>query len=317
MDNDQSPDVFFHMGMHKTGSTSYQVALNRARDDLKARGVFYPKSIEGAIFQEQHADIARFVFNMRRKDLEEYFLSVKKEAFDNKYRKIIFSSEDFSSLGNNRNFISMFSEIVAEIFPRSTYILVLRNAVDHLSSSLSEMIGGNSLHVNVSNFGEQAAMILMSRTTAIANLKNHLGSKLVLLDYSSLIVDGNLCSRLHGHIDIDTADLIDEVRLNVASEKDIIDLLTSCFRGILSVSINEPVYSRGVMKELTRFVDLEILRSALVPGAVDEFKSRYGAALKRVASEVVTESMPRLLEVLSVLDDFELEYYIPGSSGKI
>jgi hypothetical protein len=71
------------------------------------------------------------------------------------------------------------------------------------------------------------------------------------------------------------------------------------------------------MNELTRFVDLEVLRSALVPGAVSEFKSMYGAALKRVASEVVTESMPRLLEVLSVLDDFEMEYYIPGSSGKI
>ena len=314
---DHSPDVIFHMGMHKTGSTSYQVALSRARDELKARGVLYPHSIDGAVHPQQHADIARFVFNMRRKDLEEYFLSVKKEASDNKYRKIIFSSEDFSSLGNNRNFISMFSEIVGEIFPRSTYILLLRNAVDHLSSCLSQMIVGNGLNVNVSNFGDQAEKILMSRATAIANLKNQLGSKLVLLDYSSLSVDGNLCSRLHGHIDIDTADLIDEVRLNVASEKDIFNLLTSCFRGILSVSINEPVYSQSVMNELTRFVDLEVLRSALVPGAVSEFKSMYGAALKRVASEVVTESMPRLLEVLSVLDDFEMEYYIPGSSGKI
>ena len=308
---DHSPNVIFHMGMHKTGSTSYQVALSRARDELKARGVLYPYSIDGAVYPQQHADVAHCVFNGRIKDLKEYFLSVKKEASENNYRKIIFSAEAFSSLGNNQNFLNIFSDVVGEIFPGSTYILVLRNAVDHLSSSLSEMIGGNSLHVNVSNFGDQAEKILMSRATAIANLKNQLGSKLVLLDYSSLSVDGNLCSRLHGHIDIDTADLIDEVRLNVASEKDIFNLLTSCFRGILSVSINEPVYSQSVMNELTRFVDLEVLRSALVPGAVDEFKNMYSAALKRVASEVVAESMPRLLKVLSGLDEPSLAYFIP------
>jgi hypothetical protein len=314
---DHLPDVIFHMGMHKTGSTSYQVALSRARDELKARGVLYPHSIEGAVHPQQHADVAHLVLNLRKDDLRKYLLAVKAESLNHNYSKIIFSSEDFSSFGNHKIFLKLFTDIIDEIFPQAVYVFILRNAVDHLSSSLSQRIAGNVMNVNNYNFGEQASTILMARAASIANIKNHLGSKLVFLDYNRLIGDGSLCRTLHAHIDIGSVDLIHEARENVASEKDIINLVTSCLRGILSLSINEPVYSQAVFKELNRFVDSKVLRSAMVLGAVDEFKSMYSAALKKVASEVVAEAMPRLLKVLSVLDDFELEYYIPGSSGKI
>jgi hypothetical protein len=308
---DHSPAVIFHMGMHKTGSTSYQGALNRARDDLMARGIFYPKSVDGAFFQEQHADIAHFVLNMRAEELRKYLLCVKKEACENSYRKIIFSSEDFSSIGYHQELLEIFTGIIDEIFPQAIYILTLRNAVDHLRSNLTEMIEGNTINVNVVDFGVKAKSILMERAGSLANMNNTFGSKLLFLDYDSLIVDDNLCGRLHSYIDIDTVDLIKEYRQNISIEKDILYLITTTLRGIISLSINKPDYSGFVLNELGRFIDLERLQLALVPGAVAEFRSMYSVALKRVASEAVAESMPNLLGILSGLDESALAYYIP------
>lgn len=50
-----------HVGPHKTGSTSVQQALVANRERLAERGVFYPPSLAGAEFPDQHADLARLL----------------------------------------------------------------------------------------------------------------------------------------------------------------------------------------------------------------------------------------------------------------
>ena len=311
------PRAVFHMGLHKTGTTSYQGALNSARDQLKERGVLYPLSIEGAVFPQQHADLAHLVFNQRLDVLGDYLRAVKSEAININCRAIIFSSEDFSSLGYHPQLLKNFTNLVDEIFTDSKYFLTLRNAVDHLSSSLTEMIEGNSIAVNVSHFGREAKRVLLERANSIANIKNHFGLNLTFLDYNFLISDGNLCKNIHNYIDFETADIINESKINVGFEKDIVYLLTTCFRGIISLSIDKPVYSGDVIKELKRLLDLDLLRSAFVSSdSVSNFRNMYKTALDRVAYEVVTEAMPRLLEVLSGLDESVLEYYLPGAARK-
>lgn len=311
MNIEQQPTVIFHMGMHKTGSTSYQHSLDQARGSLKARGVLYPDSIDGSFFPQQHADIVHLLFNGKKDDIEQYFNEVKLEALNNNYKKIIFSSEDFSSLGDVPVCLENFYKMVREIFPKSTYIMVIRNAVDHLHSSICEMIEGNNLVANNMLFHSQCEQILINRSFSIANIQRILKSKLLFLEYSSLLSDDLLCSNLHRYVDPETVDLISESKHNVSIEKDFLYLLTSSLRGVVSVSIDKPVYSAEVEHEIKKFVDLDHLSSALLPDAVMDFKKMYSTALRQKASEVVAQSRPHLLEILSELDPTVLNFYLP------
>jgi hypothetical protein len=42
--NDSRPPLFIHAGLHKTGTTALQIALNRHTEQLKSAGILYPRS---------------------------------------------------------------------------------------------------------------------------------------------------------------------------------------------------------------------------------------------------------------------------------
>src|SRR5688500_18837453 len=75
----ESPVALFHLGLHKTGTTSFQHGLLRARKQLRARGIVYPTPPSGS-FPEQHAEIAAMLMQGRVDEVRAYFRGLVDKA---------------------------------------------------------------------------------------------------------------------------------------------------------------------------------------------------------------------------------------------
>ena len=84
-----------HVGPHKTGSTSVQRALTAARETLAAAGVWYPPSLAGAAWPEQHADAWLLLRDERLADFDAWLASCRDEAAKRGCNTLLLSSENF------------------------------------------------------------------------------------------------------------------------------------------------------------------------------------------------------------------------------
>lgn len=85
-----------HVGPHKTGSTSVQRACHAARDTLAESGVWYPPSVPGAEWPDQHADIWLMMRAGCDEAIWEWLDVAHAEATRRGCDAILISSENFS-----------------------------------------------------------------------------------------------------------------------------------------------------------------------------------------------------------------------------
>ena len=84
-----------HVGPHKTGSTSVQRALAKEREALAGLGVWYPPSLPGAAWPEQHADAWLLLRDKRLAEFDAYLASCREEAAKRGCDTLLLSSENF------------------------------------------------------------------------------------------------------------------------------------------------------------------------------------------------------------------------------
>lgn len=93
------PELFLHVGLPKTGTTSAQAFMSRNRDQLALHGVYYPETIHD-LFQSEHQH--RFVFAAIINEYNQHGLNV--EAFD--FSVIDALAAEMLSKGLPKNLIS-------------------------------------------------------------------------------------------------------------------------------------------------------------------------------------------------------------------
>ncbi|MFM8733851.1 MAG: hypothetical protein ACKOC8_01445 [Pirellulales bacterium] len=92
-----SPRLAFHVGPHKTGSTSVQEALDAHRDRLVAGGVLYPASLPGADHATSHAALTRLLATGQEAAFLDWVADAMRDAGRQGCDTVLVSSEGFSS----------------------------------------------------------------------------------------------------------------------------------------------------------------------------------------------------------------------------
>jgi hypothetical protein len=87
--------LVLHVGVHKTGSTSIQVALTRSYRTLLGAGVLYPS---GIFPDRQHSLLRALVTKGSPEDVTRFFLSLRRLANTNSCKTVILSGEAVSLL---------------------------------------------------------------------------------------------------------------------------------------------------------------------------------------------------------------------------
>jgi hypothetical protein len=129
--------VIVHAGYHKTGSTSIQVALTNAREELRAAGILYPLSGVPEAFPYGHHLLA---WSLRDRPQAAHFIdadarqelwrSVCDEIEASSASVVIFSSEEFDRLSFEE--INLLARRLTEY--QITPVIFLRNHADLIES---------------------------------------------------------------------------------------------------------------------------------------------------------------------------------------
>lgn len=135
--------LVIHVGPHKTGSTSVQVAFHEHRSRLIDHGVFYPSPPAGD-FPESHSDAAFLLHKGQVREFEAWLVDAWRQARAAACDVLLLSSEEFSNalvmprLGEAlRRFRR---ETGAEIRP----LIVQRPDVEHAVSSVLQHLTGEA-----------------------------------------------------------------------------------------------------------------------------------------------------------------------------
>ena len=148
-------EIFLHIGLHKTGTTSIQNTLFFKKNSklLEDHGYLYPKhwpanhsipifSIFCDFPEKYHINIKKeYSINEIKKVNEVYLESLEKEIKKTKYSKLIISGEDisklsFESLSNLRNyFLSTFGSQI-----KFNIVIYVRNPISRSVSAIQENV---------------------------------------------------------------------------------------------------------------------------------------------------------------------------------
>lgn len=128
-----------HIGLHKTGSTSFQVSAFNAAQRLAEDGVIYPTSgafIEGI----QHLNLANMI---RRSDFSSVLEELRRLSVAYSSAKyIVLSSEELATVfaDMDHDACIKLTSSISSIFPRVTYFGVARSEAELMRSGLREYI---------------------------------------------------------------------------------------------------------------------------------------------------------------------------------
>lgn len=133
------PNIVFHIGTHKTGTTAIQNRLFSNRTTLWEKGVFYPDAGIGSGHSGHHEfawAAAGQGHRLKRKSVEEVFREVRDAIDSAGHKTVVFSSEEFGNLN-----VSQIVEMKSRLSISSAKIVCyLRNQVDYLISQYKQHI---------------------------------------------------------------------------------------------------------------------------------------------------------------------------------
>ena len=87
----------FHVGPHKTGTTSVQVTLHANRDRLLRDGVLYPPTLPGAEHFTSHAALTSLLARGKTSEFWDWLQETRQTAEDRGCHTVFLSSEGFSA----------------------------------------------------------------------------------------------------------------------------------------------------------------------------------------------------------------------------
>ncbi len=133
-----------HVGPHKTGSTSVQRALAAARETLATQGVWYPPSLPGASWPEQHADAWIMLRDGRAVDFDRWLDDCREEATTRGCDTLLLSSENFHVPRTRRPLAAALDRQRRMTGGDTRYVFVRRDIVDLARSRALSHISGEA-----------------------------------------------------------------------------------------------------------------------------------------------------------------------------
>lgn len=309
-----SYDVVFHIGLHKTGTTSFQSSCASNRQLLSAHGILYPTEIEGGSFKNSHADIPFMLAQSRRNEVEEYFKDVARHAAAADARVIAFSSEEFSSLATNNDAFSALDEIAMSIFGAYRTVVTFRSAVDFISSNIrQQMVGGDSSPGMLVN--ERAILDHFRHYSRTIEAVTRTFRQLTVLDYDDLTKRDELMPALmracfHKVVDMHFN------RMNVGRDRDtlLVSMLLAQLRALSGRILNKHVYASEVETYLQSIIYYGRLGQAVNHDGAAKFAGDYDAFVRSAIGDVCRRFPGQLHEMTKNLPANCRKYLLIGDT---
>lgn len=269
-----------HIGLHKTGSTSFQVSAFNAASQLAEHGIIYPTSgafVEGS----QHLKLANM---LKRSDLLhvlEEFKQLTREHAGARY--LVVSSEELGSVLadiDESTFMS-FASLVSNLFSKVTYFCVARPEAELLRSGIREYV--EAVGFPYDGFGFVATYVNDFFNRA-CNLQRRL-QHLKWTDFDS-IKGEHLASRLLAQITSIDLDF-DTITTNTTGEKTLTrSLLLSQLRLLhFNMWNDDHVYTDRIRTECENILGQVPVKRALDRKLEAHFAQWLDGTLAKVADE--------------------------------
>lgn len=124
---------YLHIGTHKTGTTSIQVALSKHRDQLAVRDFLYPRSgIPEPHFG--HHDIAGEIYNGPSNLADCENINALLDEIRSTDRDVILSAEGFGFAIHHRERFAAFLQRLRQFTPRIVFVVYFRDQVSYTRS---------------------------------------------------------------------------------------------------------------------------------------------------------------------------------------
>jgi len=144
--------IVIHMGLHKTGSTSFQNFLSLNKLVLMDAGILYPNIDNN---EESHWIIPNQIILENWTYLENYFKEIILIANKNNLKTIFISSEDISILLTESYRVNKFENLITRLgIAEIELFCVLRNQWDYFNSLYAEM-SKHKVCLNYASAGEE------------------------------------------------------------------------------------------------------------------------------------------------------------------
>jgi len=143
--------LIIHIGLHKTGTTSFQNFLHLNRDALLKAGVLYPEMGE----HESHWVIPNQIVRNNWNYVEDYMKTSLTNAKKANIKTVFISSEDFELFLFEGYLASQFEKLILNLgYSKIYWVSILRNQWDYFNSIYSEM-SKNKVCLNYATAGEE------------------------------------------------------------------------------------------------------------------------------------------------------------------
>ena len=143
--------LIIHIGLHKTGTTSFQNFLHFNRDALLKAGVLYPEMGE----HESHWVIPNQIVRNNWNYVEDYMKISLTNAKKANIKTVFISSEDFELFLFEGYLASQFEKLILNLgYSKIYWVSILRNQWDYFNSIYSEM-SKNKVCLNYATAGEE------------------------------------------------------------------------------------------------------------------------------------------------------------------
>lgn len=133
-----------HVGPHKTGSTTVQRALAAARETLADQGVWYPPSVSGAAWPDQHADAWLLLRDGRDDEFDRWLSASRMEADRRGCDTLLLSSENFHVPKTRRPLVAAMNRHRRSMGGIVRYVFVRRDILDLARSRALSHISGET-----------------------------------------------------------------------------------------------------------------------------------------------------------------------------
>lgn len=300
----------FHLGMHKTGTTSFQRALSDARDSLRTQGILYPQSPAPASFVHQHADMVDMARRGQFKKIGSYLDAVRAEAEG--MRAVLFSSEEFSALSNDATAFDKLYAAVRSRFDDVDAVLVVRNLIDAIASTLLQQIDSGG-RTPTMLFKESHVTQLMSDMVRKVQFIKARFPGVRIVDYKLARDSGDLNNYIARACLQDDAPQLANLRLNVAERRDegVVSLLKVQLRGVLAQMHAASPYGSQVSAELATLLDESKLHQAVNADAAKDFARRYHQHVTNLVLRVYQSQADAIAESTHGLSAAERAILLP------
>jgi len=138
----KKPNLYLHVGPHKTGSTTIQSSFFENSGGLFDLGYIYPKMYKEAAFKEQHSELVTYSEIDNGSKTKNFFTLLHDEVIINKKNGAIISGEEFSNLQYDKFLNVFYTEIESDwnvqyyFYKRPIKELMISNALQFLFGEL-------------------------------------------------------------------------------------------------------------------------------------------------------------------------------------